>query len=186
MSAAIKGFAILSAAMLLAPPAAWAQTPQWNRIDCAQSEIVLRQYSECRRSSPYTGEARGSFGGQFYAQWAGYTGSDTLVFVYLQRGTTPGTSIVVTPEGRETALSRPTPKVGSEGRNFSSVIKVSGGHARKFTMGSWTCFSFAKDAPPAPAGYEFWMFGYSCGKNADWHNDVRIGEFVTGLDVRRR
>jgi len=147
---------------------------------------VLRRYSECQRSSSYEGQARGSFGGQFYSQWAGYTSSDTLVFVYLQRGTTPDTSMVVTPETRESVLSRPTQKVGSEGRNFSSVIKVSGGHARKFTMGDWTCFSFAKDAPPAPFGFEYCMFGYSCGRNGDWHNDVRIGEFLNGLSVRRR
>jgi hypothetical protein len=163
---------------------AMGQTLTWTDIDCSQSDILLSRYTKCQLQAATAGnEGRG----EFQSQNATYRSADEFVYVFLQKPQIAfaSASIKVTPESRETYLSRPSTEAARTGTNFSSTIRLSGGHVKTFSLPpDWKCFSFVKDAPYLGDGVAYFLVGYSCGKAPSSQTDSAMTAFLQKLSVK--
>lgn len=186
LSACLRVVVLLTAGVTLSGLAsrAWCQTQTWADVDCSKSDIVMSRYTKCQIQTAVAGsEGRG----EFQSQTATYRSADELVYVFLQkpRITFANASIKVTPEARESFLSRPSKDVPQSASNLSATTHLVGGYVKTYSLSpDWKCFSFVKDAPYRGDGVAYFMVGYSCTKTATAQTEPAMTSFLQKLGVK--
>lgn len=108
--------------------------------------------------------------GEFYDQIAVHRDPIADTYVVPQRSRHQGGSFVYSAALREALVARVTHDVVNKGASFSGEIRLSGNYIRTFRMDGLMCFSFVRDAPCKEVGIEHILYGYQCGRTAQWHD----------------
>lgn len=170
--------------MAITSSAAQAQTRTYSRIDCVQSEIVLPRYSGCQRSNYYSSDAHGESAlGELYDQIAVHRDAVADTYIVLKRSRHQGGGFVYSVASREALMARLIRDVVAKGADFSGEIRVSNGHIRTFRMSGLTCFLFVRDAPYKGTSIEHILYGYQCGRTAEWHDHAYAARFMASVAI---